>query len=302
MTTIRRRKPRKTNYLNNKDILNEVAKSKISYCEIDDPKYSYPDYIVDNIGSVVKSDDDITIARKTDSELLALFQDPETIKQACEKRASRIQINKYDALVKSGREDHEITSEEFMTSADDIDISDLVFRVLTFEHIPSMSERKKTHRTVADYHVRLNFIPFKHYIIKDGSLIEVGRSHWKHGEFCLTGGSITNELAKMFMLLVKRYAEKSNWRGYSFVDEMKGQALLQLSHMGLRFEESRSQNPFAYFTAVLSNSFTGVLNTEKQNRDLRDNLLESQGHMPSLSRQMEHEEDVIKARENSDFI
>jgi hypothetical protein len=66
---------------------------------------------------------------------------------------------------------------------------------------------------------------------------------------------------------------------------MRGQALLQLSQIGLQFDESKSQNPFAYYTAAITNSFTRVLNIEKKMQNIRDDILEMNGLSPSWSRQ-----------------
>ena len=96
---------------------------------------------------------------------------------------------------------------------------------------------------------------------------------------------MTNKLAHMFMKLCERYATRSNWRGYTYNDEMRSQALLQLSQIGLQFDESKSQNPFAYYTAAITNSFTRVLNIEKRNQNLRDDILEINGLTPSYTRQ-----------------
>jgi hypothetical protein len=96
---------------------------------------------------------------------------------------------------------------------------------------------------------------------------------------------MTRTLAMMFMKLCERYATRSNWRGYTYNDEMKSQALLQLSQIGLQFDESKSQNPFAYYTAAITNSFTRVLNIEKRNQNLRDDILEINGFNPSYTRQ-----------------
>ena len=63
---------------------------------------------------------------------------------------------------------------------------------------------------------------------------------------------------------------RSNWRGYTYVDEMRSHALLQLSQIGLQFNELKSENPFAYYTAAVTNSFTRVLNLEKRNQNIRD--------------------------------
>jgi len=96
---------------------------------------------------------------------------------------------------------------------------------------------------------------------------------------------MTRKLAMMFMKLCERYATRSNLRGYTYNEEMRGQALLQLSQIGLQFDESKSQNPFAYYTAAITNSFTRVLNIEKKNQNIRDDILEMNGLNPSWTRQ-----------------
>jgi hypothetical protein len=93
----------------------------------------------------------------------------------------------------------------------------------------------------------------------------------------------------MYIKLSERYAQRSNWRGYTYIDEMKGQAILQLSQIGLQFDESKSENPFAYYTAAVTNSFTRVLNIEKKSQNIRDDLLETAGLTPSMTRQNQTE-------------
>ncbi len=138
--------------------------------------------------------------------------------------------------------------------------------------------------------IKVNFPPFFHYKInQDIEPYIVGKSHWKgdlvNGVFCKDHGKMTNKLAIMFMKLCERYATRSNWRGYTYNDEMRSQALLQLSQIGLQFDESKSQNPFAYYTAAITNSFTRVLNIEKRNQNLRDDILEMNNLNPSYTRQ-----------------
>jgi hypothetical protein len=93
----------------------------------------------------------------------------------------------------------------------------------------------------------------------------------------------------MYIKLSERYAQRSNWRGYTYIDEMKGQAILQLSQIGLQFDESKSENPFAYYTAAVTNSFTRILNIEKKSQNIRDDLLEEAGLTPSMTRQNKQE-------------
>ena len=89
----------------------------------------------------------------------------------------------------------------------------------------------------------------------------------------------------MYIMMCEKYAMKFNWRGYTYNDEMRSSAILQLTYVGLRFNEAKSSNPFAYYTAAITNSFCRVLNTEKRNQNIRDDILELNGLNPSWSRQ-----------------
>jgi hypothetical protein len=140
-------------------------------------------------------------------------------------------------------------------------------------------------------HVKVNFPPFQHYKLdSNNSAVCVGKSHWKGGvktgEFSKDHGKITDKLARMFIMLCEKYAMKFNWRGYTYNDEMRNSAILQLTYVGLRFNEAKSANPFAYYTAAITNSFCRVLNTEKRNQNIRDDILEMNGLNPSHTRQM----------------
>ena len=262
----------RVNYLNNKDILKEIHKSKSSFCYFKDKKYADYDLIMhDPIEKITKA----------------------KILEARRNRAARLTQIKAEELGLRRKEipDHEIKLRE-------IKETDIVIRVVTWDHIPDDFDRKSNPKTVADTKVKLNFIPFKHYIInEDGNWEEVGKSHHaSHNQFSLESGRMTNKLGMMFMKLCERYGSRSNWRGYTYNDEMRAQALVQLSQIGLQFDESKSQNPFAYYTAAITNSFTRILNVEKKHQSLRDDILEKNGLSPSYTRQLENE---MKAKDLS---
>jgi hypothetical protein len=173
---------------------------------------------------------------------------------------------------------------------------------MTFEHIPEEPGRKKNPKTPADYRVKLNFPPFQHYKFDDGEeLVCVGKSHWEggmdNGYFNKAHGKATNKLALMWMKLCDRYATRGNVRGYTYNDEMRGQAILQLAQIGLQFDESKSNNPFAYYTAAVTNSFVRVINIEKRNQNIRDDILEMNNMNPSYTRQAQGEWDRVKTQE-----
>ena len=122
----------------------------------------------------------------------------------------------------------------------------------------------------------------------------------ENGCFNHKHGKATDKLAMMWLKLVDRYATRGNVRGYTYNDEMKGQAILQLAQIGLQFAESKSDNPFAYYTAAVTNSFVRVINIEKRNQNIRDDILEMNDLNPSYTRQIEGEwEEQVKRNEEA---
>ena len=271
--------PAKVNYLNNRDILKEIHLSKNTYCSYLDPVQDHQYDII--LPSVLKINQ-------------------RTIAEARRNRADRLK------------------REGIIVDPKKIANTDLVFRITVWEHIPmapkkipKTATKKKKIEDIFELelleeddplaelieepvldpkHIRLNFPPFYHYRLNaNKEPFQVGKSHWigdfERGEFSKDHGQMTRKLATMFMKLCERYATRSNWRGYTYNEEMRGQALLQLSQIGLQFDESKSQNPFAYYTAAITNSFTRILNLEKKNQNIRDDMLEMNGLNPSWTRQ-----------------
>lgn len=287
--------PPRVNYLNNRDILKEIHLSKNTYCTYLDPVRDHQyDIILPNVARI----------------------NQRTVAEARRNRAARL-------TRETGTEVNEKK----------IPFTDLVFRVTTWEHIPHAP--RKLPKTVAKKrgisdilgiddlppedplaelieepvldptHVRVNFPPFWHYRLSDERVpYVVGKSHWQgdleHGHYSREHGKMTRRLAEMFIKLCERYATRSNWRGYSYNEEMRGQALLQLSQIGLQFDESKSQNPFAYYTAAITNSFTRILNIEKKMHNIRDDILEINGLNPSWSRQYSGRDSSVSVAVSSD--
>jgi hypothetical protein len=77
--------------------------------------------------------------------------------------------------------------------------------------------------------------------------------------------------------------------GNSYVSDMRGQALVQLAQVGLQFDESRSANPFAWYTQIIKNVFRRIWLLERRNQDIRDDLLMMAGALPSYTRQVDDE-------------
>jgi hypothetical protein len=255
----------KIKYLTNKDLLREIHLSKNTYCTFTKPEYSEYDLILPNLEKI----------------------NIRTIAEAKRNQAARLSKQAHEAAQLGGKK---IPAKEFEIDYKKISKHDLVFRIMTFEHVPLAPGRKKTLKNTADSHEKVNFPPFQHWKFDENdNLVCVGKSHWKGGmktgKFSKDHGQMTNNLARMFIKLCERYATRGNVRGYTYNDEMRGQAILQLTQIGLQFDESKSDNPFAYYTAAVTNSFVRIINIEKRNQNIRDDILEMNGMNPSWTRQ-----------------
>ena len=93
----------------------------------------------------------------------------------------------------------------------------------------------------------------------------------------------------MLMALVDKYSTKHNWRNYSYLDDMKGEARLSLCQNALKFNPEKSQNPFGYYTQIVTHSFLTYMERERRLRECRDVLIEQANMTGSFSRQMENE-------------
>ena len=260
---------KRVNYLNNKDILAEIHKSKNTFCSYTDNEYAQYDIILPSVDKI----------------------NVRTIAEAKRNKAKRLQQKNFEQAKSEGKR---VKLAEFEIDYKKIQKDELVFRIMTFDHIPEEPGRKKNPKTEADKKVKLNFPPFQHFKFDDkDSLVCVGKSHWEggmqNGAFSLQHGKATNKLALMWMKLCDRYATRGNVRGYTYNDEMRGQAILQLAQIGLQFDESKSNNPFAYYTAAVTNSFVRVINIEKRNQNIRDDILEMNDMNPSYTRQSQGE-------------
>jgi hypothetical protein len=271
--------PRKVNYLNNRDILKEIHKSKSTYCSFLEKEYAQYDIILPSVDKI----------------------NQRSVAEARRNKADRIK-----------RETGEIVDPRKLSN------QELVFRVTCWDHIPMVPKKltkaqikkKSKQELISDTkqdlkYVKLNFPPFWHYMIDDDKVpYVVGKSHWiggmENGYFSKDHGKMTDKLAHMFIKLCERYATRSNWRGYTYNEEMRGTALLQLSQIGLQFNEDKSQNPFAYYTAAITNSFTRVLNIEKKSQNIRDDILEQNGLNPSWTRQFNNSPDAKKLQPEAD--
>lgn len=171
-----------------------------------------------------------------------------------------------------------------------VDDEDIVIRVFSYEHIPDNTDKntKKTNK-FADTKEKVNFPPYKHYALVDGKTTCVAISHFDGEKFSTTHGQINEPLAIGFIKLCNKIAQNYNWRGYTYTDDMVGNALTQLTSMGLQFNEMFSSNPFSYYTSTVNNSFTVIFNEEHAVQQHRDKVLQENNYDPSYTEQLKND-------------
>lgn len=139
----------------------------------------------------------------------------------------------------------------------------------------------------------------KHYINNKDMLAEITKSHEK--------GEMTDELAKMIMLLVERYStryEYSNYQGH--IEDMRSSAVLNIvrawrsfgwDREAQQYDFKKFNNPFAYFTQAITHNFWQYTSQEKKHRLNRDALLIDMGELPSDTYLEDYEIAMEKERE-----
>lgn len=253
------------NYLSNAELLYEINKSKVSYSSFIDPEY-------EDFSVIIEKEEDIT------SEILEL---------AKTNKAIHLNRQKLRKMIKEKWSKEAIAEDIDQNSykPEDISLDQLVFRIMSFDHVPTEYNTGKKNMLN-----NLKFPPFKHYAYIDGKFTEVGRSHWEgglqNGHFNVEHGKVTNNLSNALIKMVDRYGTKANFANYSYLDEMKGQALLQLATVAIQFDESyvylsenavsKTPNPFSWFTSVIHTSFLKILKAEKRQRDIKDEIMQTE--------------------------
>ena len=130
---------KRAKYLNNKDMLVQIHKSKSSFCYYIDKSYVDFDLILLNVDDI--NDENVQVARQN--------------------RAKRIKDGIVARMKEAGKTVK--ASNIHVDPVNDIQLEELVFRVMTYNHVPEDSTRKKNPKTEADRRVKVPFPPFKHY-------------------------------------------------------------------------------------------------------------------------------------------
>lgn len=88
-------------------------------------------------------------------------------------------------------------------------------------------------------------------------------------------GKVPDELAKFFLVMAEKMTQARCFAGYTFKDELIGEALIVCFKYLDRFDTSR-KNPFGYFTSVIYFSFLQTIRKQNKQREQKLNYLKEQ--------------------------
>jgi DNA-directed RNA polymerase specialized sigma subunit len=118
---------------------------------------------------------------------------------------------------------------------------------------------------------------------------------------CHEQGKMTEEFAKMIMLLAERYGSRVEYSNYgTHIDDMKAVAVANIVRAWKSFDATQYNNPFAYFTQAIKRTFWQYVSHEKKHRLNRDAILISLGETPSDAYMADYLKDMEDA-ESEEF-
>ena len=108
---------------------------------------------------------------------------------------------------------------------------------------------------------------------------------------------VPDYVGECFLKIANHLSYRPNFINYTFRDDMISDGIENCLQYLDNFNPKTSNNPFAYYTAAVTNSFVRVINIEKRNQNIRDDILEMNDMNPSYTRQIQGEWEAQQKRE-----
>ncbi len=89
-------------------------------------------------------------------------------------------------------------------------------------------------------------------------------------------------LAECIVLIPTKLATKNNFSGYSFRDDMIGDAIENILQYYRNFDPNKSKNPFAYFTQIAYYAFLRRILREKRQSYIKHKLIQNSDILDSI--------------------
>jgi hypothetical protein len=92
---------------------------------------------------------------------------------------------------------------------------------------------------------------------------------WKEDLKCDSTARMSNYIGECFTKIATQRAKHGWFSGYSFKDEMIGEAVLTMCKYAKNYDPEKTDNGFAYFTQFANNAFFQVMKREKNFADYK---------------------------------
>lgn len=87
-------------------------------------------------------------------------------------------------------------------------------------------------------------------------------------------GKINTKLATMLQLIANTTIEK-RFAGHPMIDEMKGQAIVDLVRCALSFKPELSDNPLSFYVVIAYSSGTSILSDDLKYQNIKEDLTDA---------------------------
>lgn len=160
--------------------------------------------------------------------------------------------------------------------------------------VEKSKKRKLSKRALANPH----YVNNKEFTAAVAAWVEENiKIHGKDKKLRPQWSPFSNYIGECIIKIVTHYALKPRWRGYTYIDEMKSEAILTCVKYAHNFNIKKSNNAFAYFTQITEFSFRQVWNVEdKQSYVKYHDINEDSAH--SLDKFSLFDEDADKECRN----
>ncbi len=85
-------------------------------------------------------------------------------------------------------------------------------------------------------------------------------------------GIVSEKLGYIFLTIAKNLANKANFTGYTWKEEMIGEAVLTCIRYCKNFNPEKSNNGFGYITQICYNAFVSYIKKQNKHSEIKQTL------------------------------
>lgn len=87
-------------------------------------------------------------------------------------------------------------------------------------------------------------------------------------------GIMSEKLGEMILMIARNYGTKGSYAGYTWLDDMIGEAAVTCVRYLKSFDEHKydTPNPFAYITTICRNAFISYIREQKKHSEIKNEI------------------------------